>query len=84
MVFSGTNVTQTATSWAKEAADQFIGSQYVEFPNAGHGAINFSPCAQDVAAAFMDNPEAEVNASCTADLVPQFVLPDDPLVPLSS
>ena len=83
IVFSGTNDTQTATSWAKEAADQFIGSQYVNFPNAGHGAINFSQCAQDIAAAFMDNPETEVNASCTAELVPQFVLPDDPLVPLS-
>ena len=35
LVFSGTNDTQTATSWAKEAADQFIGSQYVSFPMRG-------------------------------------------------
>jgi pimeloyl-ACP methyl ester carboxylesterase len=83
MVFGGTNDTQTATSWARQAAEDVVESQYVEFPNAGHGVINFSHCAKDIAAAFIDNPEAEVNSSCTADLVPQFVLPDDPLLPLS-
>jgi pimeloyl-ACP methyl ester carboxylesterase len=79
LVFAGTNDTQTATSWAQQAAEDVVMSQYVEFPNAGHGAINFSQCAKDIAAAFFDNPEAEVNSSCTADLVPRFVLPDDPL-----
>jgi hypothetical protein len=46
----------------------------------GGTLIKFSQCAKDVAAAFFDNPEAEVNAECTADLVPQFVLPDEPLL----
>ena len=81
MVFGGTNDTQTATSWARQAAEDVAGAQYVEFPNAGHGAIQFSQCAKDIAAAFVDNPDAEVNSACTADLVPQFVLPDDPLQP---
>ena len=81
IVFGGTNDTQTATSWARQAAEDVAGAQYVEFPNAGHGSIQFSQCAKDIAAAFVDNPEAEVNSSCTADLVPRFILPDEPLVP---
>lgn len=79
LVFGGTNDTQTATSWARQAADELVGSQYVEFPNAGHGSIVFSQCAKDIAAAFVDNPEATVNSGCTTDLVPRFVLPDEPL-----
>ena len=81
MVFTGTNDTQTATIWGEQAAKDLVGSQYVSFPNAGHGAIKFSQCAKDVAAAFLDNPDAEVDTSCTADLVPRFVLPDAPLIP---
>lgn len=81
MVFMGTNDTQTATIWGEQAAEDLFSSQYVSFPNADHGAIKFSRCAKDVAAAFFDNPEAEVNTSCTADLVPRFVLPDTPLIP---
>ena len=79
LVFAGTNDTQTATSWARQAAEDVTGAQYVEFPNAGHGVIQFSQCAKDIAAAFVDNPDSEVNSACTAELVPRFVLPDEPL-----
>lgn len=79
MVFAGTNDTQTATSWARQAADNLIGAQYVEFPNAGHGALAFSQCAKDIAAAFFDQPKREVVTACVADLIPRFVLPDEPL-----
>ena len=79
MVFGGTNDTQTATSWTRAAAANLVGAQYVEFPNAGHGVINFSQCAKHIAAAFVDNPEAEIESGCTADLMPRFVLPDEPL-----
>ncbi len=79
MVFTGTNDIQTATSWAEQAANNLIGSQFVRFPNTGHGATQFSQCAKDIAAAFFDNPLAEVNGDCIAGLVPQFVLPEDPL-----
>lgn len=79
IVFTGTNDTQTATTWGAQVAEDLAGSQYVSFPNAGHGVIGFSQCAKDIAAAFYDNPEAKVNTACTADLVPRFVLPDEPL-----
>ena len=41
------------------------------------------PFAMEISAAFIDNPEAAVISSCTADLFPRFVLPDEPLVPFS-
>ncbi|MBE1283513.1 MAG: alpha/beta fold hydrolase [Rhodobacteraceae bacterium] len=79
MVFTGTNDIQTATSWSEQAANSLIGSQFVRFPNTGHGATLFSQCAKDVAAAFFDQPEKAVNLACVNDLMPSFVLPEDPL-----
>ena len=79
MVFTGTNDTQTATSWAEEAAVDLVGSQFVRFPNTGHGATLFSQCSRDVAAAFFDQPTAPVNSECKGDLVPKFILPEDPI-----
>ena len=79
MVFTGTNDIQTATSWAEQAADALTGSQFVRFPNTGHGATLFSQCARDVAAAFFDQPESLTNSECSAQLIPSFVLPDEPL-----
>ena len=79
LVFTGTNDIQTATSWAEQAADARISSQFVRFPNTWHGATLFSHCARDVAAAFFDQPTTSVNAVCKSDLIPGFVLPDERL-----
>jgi pimeloyl-ACP methyl ester carboxylesterase len=79
MVFTGTNDIQTATSWSEQAAEQLIGSQFVRFPNTGHGATLFSQCARDVAAAFFDQPASKTNSDCKEELIPTFVLPDEPL-----
>ena len=78
MVFTGTNDIQTATSWSEQAANTLVGSHFVRFPNAGHGATMFSQCARDVAAAFFDQPSKLVNADCMDDLTPTFVLPEEP------
>ena len=79
MVFTGTNDIQTASSWAREAANNLVASQFVRFPNTGHGATLFSQCARDVAAAFFDQPNASVDATCASELTPTFILPGDPL-----
>ena len=79
LIFTGTNDTQTATSWAEQAANDLIGSQFVRFPNTGHGATQFSECAKDVAAAFFDQPKTPVVSSCREGLAPIFVLPGDML-----
>ena len=79
LVLTGTNDTQTATTWGEQVAADLIGAQHVSLPNAGHGVIGFSKCAQDISAAFMDDPRADVDSTCIAELVPRFVLPDEPL-----
>lgn len=79
MIFTGTHGIRTATSWAELAAFNSVGSQFVRFPNTGHGATLFSQCARDVAAAFFDQPGEPVNSGCTEDLVPTFLVPEDPI-----
>jgi hypothetical protein len=44
---------------------------------AGHGTIAYQPCANDIAAAFVNDPTAELDTSCIAGLTPKFVMPDD-------
>jgi pimeloyl-ACP methyl ester carboxylesterase len=75
LLLLGTADTQTAISWGQHAAQSLGDSQVVIFPETGHGAINYSQCAKDVGAAFFNNPEGEIDTTCTADLLPQFVLP---------
>jgi pimeloyl-ACP methyl ester carboxylesterase len=77
LLLLGTADTQTAISWGQHAAETLDNSQVVIFPETGHGAINYSQCAKDVGAAFLNNPAGELNSTCTADLVPQFVLPPE-------
>jgi pimeloyl-ACP methyl ester carboxylesterase len=75
LILLGTADTQTAASWGEHAAESLENSQVVHFPETGHGAIRYSQCARDVGAAFLNDPEGDVNPSCTGDLIPLFVLP---------
>lgn len=79
MLFTGTNDIQTASSWSEQAAENLVQSQFVRFPNTGHGATLFSQCAKDVAAAFFDQPNVPTNADCKEDLFPTFILPNSPI-----
>jgi pimeloyl-ACP methyl ester carboxylesterase len=77
LVVWGSNDTQTSMLGAKLAAESLTNAQIVGFPEAGHGAILFSKGAKDVGLAFIDRPEAPVNATCTEALKPVFVLPPE-------
>ncbi len=76
MVFSGKLDTQTATSWGPETARHLPNGRSVVFPETGHGALVFSQCAIDIGVAFIENPAAELDTSCTEALKPKFILPD--------
>jgi alpha-beta hydrolase superfamily lysophospholipase len=76
LVLQGTLDTQTAPSWGPIRASTLPRGQLAMLPEAGHGTFLFSDCSRDMAASFLDNPDAPVNTSCTADLVPGFLLPD--------
>jgi hypothetical protein len=76
LVLQGMVDTQTAASWGPLLASTLPRSQLAVFPETGHGAFIFSPCARDIAAAFIDNPDARVDVSCATALTPAFLLPD--------
>jgi len=76
LVLQGTLDTQTAPSWGPLLASTLPQGQLALLPEAGHGTFIFSDCSRDMAAAFLDTPEAPVNTACTAALIPGFLLPD--------
>lgn len=77
LVLWGYNDTQTSMKDAIETAENLGNAQAIGFPEAGHGAILFSKCAKDVGIAFIERPGEAVDAGCTADLRPEFVLPPE-------
>jgi pimeloyl-ACP methyl ester carboxylesterase len=76
LVMQGELDTQTAPSWGALMVSTLPRGQLAFFPESGHGTFIFSQCSRDIGAAFLDNPGAPVDTSCTADLIPAFLLPD--------
>ena len=72
----------TATLWGQTAIENFSNAQYVQVPESGHGTILFSQCARDITAAFIDDPEGELDTSCVEDLRAPVMLPDGTMHPL--
>ena len=79
LVLNGTLDTQTSMNWGALAAETLGNSRNYIIPEAGHGTIIYQDCAKDIAAAFTNDPEAELDVSCIDTLQPKFILPDDPL-----
>jgi len=76
MVLQGAVDDQTAPSWGALMVSTLPKGQLAFFPEAGHGTFIFSQCSRDIGAAFVENPEARVDTSCTKALTPAFMLPD--------
>jgi pimeloyl-ACP methyl ester carboxylesterase len=58
------------------AAETLSNSFYFEFPGVGHDVFDSSPCPADMAAAFVDDPYTEPDATCMNEIMsPEFVLP---------
>jgi pimeloyl-ACP methyl ester carboxylesterase len=63
----------TPVSFAEETQKRLSNSKLVVLPYQGHGVIIGSKCAQDIMAAFLSDPVAKLDASCTNDdLKPLF------------
>ena len=77
LILAGSADTQTAISWGQHVAENLVNSQLIVFPETGHGVIRYSQCAKDVGAAFFNSPQGQINADCTEDLLPLFVLPPE-------
>ena len=80
LVFQSALDVQTPLSWAQDILANLTTGYYVEWPNAGHvvAGKDYHGCAGDIAAAFLDNPANEPNASCAqeSDYMLKFVLPE--------
>ena len=79
LAMQGALDSQTAPSWGALMVSTLPRGQLAFFPESGHGTFVFSQCSRDIGAAFLDNPEAKVDTSCTKRLEPSFVLPDGSL-----
>lgn len=76
LVMQGAFDTQTAPSWGAMMVSSLPNGRLVFLPETGHGALAFSQCARDLGAAFLEDPEAPLDASCADALTPAFLLPD--------
>ncbi|MGF1537188.1 MAG: alpha/beta hydrolase, partial [Elainellaceae cyanobacterium] len=76
LVLQGRYDTQTNTEMGRQATAGLSNGLYVEFSSTGHGALLYSACARDIGVAFVTYPDQALNTICTADLFPEFVLPD--------
>jgi pimeloyl-ACP methyl ester carboxylesterase len=76
LVLQGGLDTQTAPSWGALMVSTLPRGRLAFLLESGHGTFIYSQCSRDIAAGFLDDPEAPVDTSCTADLVPAFLLPD--------
>uniref|UniRef100_B8HZH2 TAP domain protein n=1 Tax=Cyanothece sp. (strain PCC 7425 / ATCC 29141) TaxID=395961 RepID=B8HZH2_CYAP4 len=70
--------TQTTTAMGRPSMVGLENGFFLEFPNGGHGVLQFSQCARDVGVAFVNNPTRSPNGECRAILKPQFALPPNP------
>ena len=75
----GTDDHQTSWQWSQLAADTLTNAHVVIFPNSGHGSSLYSDCGHDMTARFILDPTSDLDETCVNDLLPQWVMPDDPL-----
>lgn len=69
LVLNGTLDAVTPPGWARRAADALGDAQLVLVPGLGHDAVT-DPCSVSIVAAFLADPTARVDTSCTEELDP--------------
>jgi len=60
----------TPPSYSQLTAASLPNSTYIHVPGAGHAAIPFFECTQGIMEAFLDQPAAELDTSCIAQMAP--------------
>jgi Tol biopolymer transport system component/pimeloyl-ACP methyl ester carboxylesterase len=73
LVLSGRYDPVTPPAWGRLAAETLSNSFVYEFPDLAHGAMRSSRCALEIGLQFLDDPSAEPDTSCLAELgSPEF------------
>jgi pimeloyl-ACP methyl ester carboxylesterase len=75
LILSGAYDNLTPVSWNKSAFETLPTGVFVLAPGAAHGVITYSACADQIAQAFITNPDASPDTSCLAGLQPKWALP---------
>ena len=68
LVLSGRYDPVLPPAWGRLAAETLANSFAYEFPNLAHGAMRSNRCALEIGLQFLDDPTAEPDASCLAEL----------------
>ena len=66
----------TPPAWGRRAAQTLEKSFFFQFPGVGHGASRFHACPEAIAAAFVQDPTNEPDASCVAEMEPLAFVTD--------
>jgi len=82
LILNGEIDVQTDFSWGAQAAETLPNGRNLVFPETGHGTILFSQCARDITAAYIENPDGDLDTSCIKRLRPPVMLPDGTMHPL--
>lgn len=78
LVLAGRYDPITPLEWSRTALTNLSNSAIVEFPASGHSVNTDNPCAQQITAAFLDDPGKKPDLSCLETAPhPRFVLPDE-------
>jgi pimeloyl-ACP methyl ester carboxylesterase len=80
LILSGSYDAQTPVSWAKSAFVTLPNATFVLLPMTGHGALQYSSCAERIVRTFIDGPGKEIQTACVATLRPRFLPPSGPLI----
>ncbi|MCP4141732.1 MAG: alpha/beta fold hydrolase [Chloroflexi bacterium] len=68
LILAGDVDIATPPAWSILAGETLSLSQYVEFPQLGHGVLGLHKCVSDVVAQFVDAPTAAVDSGCVSDM----------------
>lgn len=77
LVLNGLLDVQTSWRWGGIAAETLTNARNYVIPEAGHGSIAYQKCPNDMSVAFLNDPKANINASCIDDIKIDFLLPNE-------
>ncbi len=78
LVLAGSFDPVTPPAWSRATAEHLANATFVEFPGHGHAVTDANPCAEELIAAFIDDPAAALDTACAvAAPGPSFVVPGD-------
>ena len=77
LILAGEYDPTTPSTFSKQVAENLSNSHFFEFPRQGHAPSTntLEDCPFNIALAFLDDPGANPDDACVAEMGPQFVVP---------